>query len=542
MSNIIGIDLGTTTSGTSFQGEMITEMLASVANPDTGEVGNSIKHDHSPAILRNYKTAISSGPEGKASRIASSMVLRELKRLTEEKGYTSSDCVITVPAQFGDDQRAATKAAAEEVGWNVLKIVNEPTAAALAYTQGRPVQIIVFDLGGGTFDVSIVDARFGAYDVLASKGNFKLGGKDFDQAIFRYVYAHAGFIMGQLTMEDVIGLRDACEVAKLTIQQTGEDYVFDLSSLPTTGASTFTLTVDLYLKLMKATFAEAVDLTKILRDRHLIAGDEATLLFVGGSTCDPFLREWVAEELGMEVAPITYNQVSIVAEGASILGEMVSKGEADTLVFDVTKAISVGINDGRCQTLIADQSKLPAMSTHTYVNDCDCDRVQIPIFAGDRGFQCDNEELGKLIYEFGETREAFDATIIVTIRVDLDGLIHVTAAEPGRGERTLTITRDVVESKVPEDARLELPFAYGSGTRVSELSIGEFNKGCLDGSIASDPLTEDEIIEYARQFEVRHSYRDLDGNIIVTTVGQYNHDVSMGRINGDYVSIETLRG
>lgn len=328
MSKIYGIDLGTTNSVLGLGDQLLTGLVPSVVDLRTGNAGNDVLEEMSAA--RSFKCDISLSKEGQLSVSASSRVLRQL---VKESGENVERVVISVPAYFSDNQRQATIKAAQLAGLDVVGLINEPTAAAIYASKSRQALSLVFDLGGGTFDVSVVDSRFGDYDVQATDGCI-LGGDNFDANIRRWVIKEAGIKVHHLNQEDLVRLKWECSKLKIRVQQSRHAEELDLT---TYGAGRILLSPDTYKEIMKLTFAETIIKAKKVLGEAVPVGERFDLVMVGGSTRCPFLREWVAEEMGQDPVPLFYDPDKIVAQGAALYAQMIYDGTAQVRVSDVTQ-------------------------------------------------------------------------------------------------------------------------------------------------------------------------------------------------------------
>lgn len=438
--SIYGMDLGTTNSMIGLGDELISEMVPSIAKIETEEAGEKLRHDFDTS--RSFKVDISLGNEGKESVVASSLVLKEMKRIAEEKGYNVKDVVISVPAYFSDNQRQATRRAAEMAGMNVVSLINEPTAAAMFYSKNMKDLTLVFDLGGGTFDVSVIDSRFGNYDVQSTDG-VKVGGDNLDSAIMKYILKEAKFALHHLTKSELGEIKYLCEQAKIAIQKTRSDYVFDFTKFEDKVKDFYpTLSVSMYKELMKTVFAGTISTTKQVIAQSIQYGDKFQILLVGGSTRCPFLQEWLADEVGVKPAKLTYNPDKIVGQGACLYAKMVETGEAEILVSDVTKALSIGMHDGTVRNIIMKNSKVPITDTLMVTNPVESSGLELKLYQGDSALAVNNEYIGTLRYDFGEVKEVNTANVKITVSVASDGVISFKAKEPLKKEVSVDLRRN----------------------------------------------------------------------------------------------------
>lgn len=432
MSEIYGIDLGTTNSLLGLSGQLLTGLVPSVVDLSTGKAG--VSEYENMSATRSFKIDISLAKQGDISVAASARVLRQL---VQESGHSVRDVVISVPAYFSDDQRQATRKAAEVAGLNVVSLINEPTAAAIYHSRDKKELTVIFDLGGGTFDVSVVDTRCGDYDVQATDGCI-LGGDNFDKAIMKHVIKQAGIKMHHFWPEDMVRLQHICSKAKVKLQESQEAVEIDLTSY---NAGTYVLTVDTYVDIMKHVFAQAISKTRFVITDAIPAGEPYAVVMVGGSTHCPYLQKWVAEELQHEVAPITYDPDRIVALGASVYAQMVADGTAEAYVSDVTKALVLGLHGGMVKELIPRNSKVPIQETTVVINPLETDELTLNLYQGDAPLASQNEHIGQLIYNYGRVVPPGEGEVIVSISVAADGVIKFSCKELLKPPVEITLRR-----------------------------------------------------------------------------------------------------
>lgn len=420
MSKIYGIDLGTTNSLLGCGDELLTGLVPSVVDLQTGMAGKEVLEDMSAS--RSFKCDISLSKEGQLSVSASSRVLRQL---VKESGADVHRVVISVPAYFSDNQRQATIKAAQLAGLEVVGLINEPTAAAIYASRSRKALSLVYDLGGGTFDVSVVDSRFGDYDVQATDGCI-LGGDNFDANIRRWVIKQGAIKVHHLSQEDLTRLKWDCSKLKIRVQQSQKDEELDLSSY---GAGRVCMTTQIYTEIMKLTFSETIIKAKKVLGEAVPVGESYDLVMVGGSTRCPFLREWVAKEMGQKPVDMFYDPDKIVAQGAALYAQMLNDGTAHVQVSDVTKALSIEMADGSARVLIQRNSKIPVQETTVVYNSVASDSLQLNLYQGDSVLASQNELIGQLIYSYGSVIPAWEGEVIVGITVEVDGTIHFSCKE-----------------------------------------------------------------------------------------------------------------
>ena len=480
MSKIIGIDLGTTNScvavmeggepvviansegarttpsvvGFTKTGDRLVGQVAkrqAITNPDN--TVSSIKRQ----MGTDHKVTLN-GKEYTPQQV-SAMILQKLKADAEAYlGETVTEAVITVPAYFNDSQRQATKDAGTIAGLNVRRIINEPTAAALAYGVDKEddQKIMVYDLGGGTFDVSIIEMGDGVTEVLATNGDTHLGGDDFDQRIIDWM-------ADAFQTENGIDLRKD-KMAAQRLKEAAEKAKIELSSAMSSQINLPFITADatgpkhLDMTLTRAKFneltADLVDRTmtpvrKALQDAGLRASDLKKVLMVGGSTRIPAVYDAVKKELNCE--PFKgINPDECVAVGAAIQGGVLNGEKKGPLQLDVTP-LSLGIETlgGVCTKIIDRNTTIPTHKSQVFSTAADNQpSVEVNVLQGEREFARDNKSLGVFHLDGIAPAPRGVPQIEVTFDIDANGIVKVSAKDLGTGkEQNITITASTNMSK-----------------------------------------------------------------------------------------------
>ena len=472
MSKIIGIDLGTTNSCVCVyeggeakvianpEGERTTPSVVAFKN---GEiiVGGAAKRQmitnkdtiYSIKRLMGTNEKVEANGKKYTPQEISAMILGDLKKTAEAYlGEKVTKAVITVPAYFNDAQRQATKDAGKIAGLEVERIINEPTAAALAYgldKQDENQTVLVYDLGGGTFDVSILELGDGVFEVKSTSGNNKLGGDDFDKRIMDY-------LVEQFKKENNIDLSKD-KMAMQRIKDAAEKAKKDLSGVTTTQISLPFLSqgedgpLHLEMSLTRAKFEELCHdlfestlepVRKAMKDAKLSKNDIDKVILVGGSTRIPKVQEIIKNELGKEPSK-GVNPDEVVAMGAAIQGGVLTGDVNDIVLLDVTP-LSLGIETlgGVCTVLIPRNTTIPTSKSQVFSTAADNQpAVDIHILQGERSMASDNKTLGRFQLTGIPAAPRGVPQIEVTFDIDANGIVNVKAKDLGTNkEQAITIT------------------------------------------------------------------------------------------------------
>ncbi len=508
MSKIIGIDLGTTNSCVAVMeggeavvipnaegarttpsvvaftkdGERLVGQIAkrqAVANPDRTVI--SIKREMGTGFKVNVDDKSYTPQE------ISAMILQKLK--SDAEGYLGekvTQAVITVPAYFTDSQRQATKDAGRIAGLEVLRIINEPTAASLAYglDKEQTQKILVYDLGGGTFDVSLLEIGDGVFEVLATNGNTRLGGDDFDERIINW-------IADNFKKENGIDLKQD-RMAYQRLKEAAEKAKIDLSGVMTTNINLPFITSDqngpkhLDMTLTRAKFNELTadlveksiePMTKALKDAGLTAAQIDKVILVGGSTRIPAVQEAVKKVTGKD--PFKgINPDECVAVGAAIQGGVLGGEVSDVLLLDVTP-LSLGLEtEGHIFTRLIDRNtRIPTSKSQVFSTAADGQTtVEIHVLQGERPMAYDNKTLGRFQLTGIPAAPRGVPQIEVTFDIDANGIVNVTAKDKGTGnEQKITITASTNMSEEEINQRVKEAEQYAEQDKKHKEEVETLN-------------------------------------------------------------------
>ena len=524
---IVGIDLGTTNSEVAVardgrveviaisEGVRILPSMVGLADDGGLLVGEAARNQYAlrpDRTVRSIKrrmgeaTQVALGDRNFSPAEISALILRKLKQVAEgHLGQSVNKAVITVPAYFSDAQRQATREAGEIAGLEVVRIINEPTAAALAYESGHQGarKALVYDLGGGTFDVSVVNLEGDVVEVLASHGNNHLGGDDFDQRIVDFALAQIEARNGAEAAQGVRGsatamarLQRAAEVAKIALSDCpyamlAEEYLLQHQGEP------LHLAVELaradYEAMIEPYIAETLDATHIaLAGARLTVSDIDEILLVGGATRTPLVSRRLEEVLGM--APRGELDPDLcVAMGAAIQAGIINGEATSTVLVDVTPytfgTSAISIMDGEeypyCFVpLIRKNTPIPVTRSEVFYTAYDGqERIDVGVYQGEDRDALNNIEIGMFTIEGLRADAPAGSRIVTSFSLDLDGILHVTTREKETGlERSITIANTLARMETDQlaAARERVRALFGEDAEDAEDEAGSGSANNLD--------------------------------------------------------------
>ncbi|HOU12741.1 MAG TPA: Hsp70 family protein [Anaerolineae bacterium] len=566
MSKIVGIDLGTTNSGVAIVrngipvmlpngDERITPSVVGYAPSGQWLVGTPARNQYvfDPdntvrSIKRSMGTAmrVTMGGRMFSPQEVSAFILREMKRIAEQNlGGAVADAVITVPAYFSDAARQATRDAGEIAGFNVRRIINEPTAAALAYglNLGQDQLALVYDLGGGTFDVSLVELMDGIVEVRASHGNTHLGGDDFDERLARLVAAKFEEQHGVNLREDRRAwarLQRAAEMAKITLSDhpfawIREEYIAEKRGIP----------LHLEYEVSRHEFEEAIadllqqtteSIDRVLTDAGVSADELTQVLMVGGSSRVPAVWELVADYLDTEPR-MTLNPEEVVALGAGVQAAIIAGEPIDAILVDVTPySLGIAVAEPRLGHIIPDRYKvlihrnttIPVTKEDVFMTLFpEQDTIEIKVYQGEQPVASQNTLLGNFLVTDLEPEHPGElAQVTVKFDMDVNGILKVTAQDRKTGRQ--------------ENITVE-----ASPTRLSAAQISEAQTNLGDAYQAGSVHTVEPIVPLeADATLMARAHRLLDSGTLApdsrAVLAQMVIDISMAQADRDKKRLDAL--
>ena len=440
-------------------------------------MGRRFDSDQAAEARQRVGYAIEAAPDGTCMVVAagrrltpvevSAMILRTAREMAERAlGESVADAVITVPAYFNHQQRTATLEAAQLAGLRCDRLVNEPTAAALAYGFRKDIDrtLLIYDLGGGTFDVSVLHLAGGVYEILATRGDTFLGGEDFDYRLVDYLADHFQTQTGFDLRGDRMALqriKDAAERAKCELSFTDKTTVLVPRLTPDKNLE-LAITRLTRESLVEDLVERSVEVTrKAVADAGLNLSDLDDIILVGGQTRMPRVREAISGLFGKEPSRGVHPE-EVVAIGAAVHASSImdTEGAPTHVLIDVTPFdLGIDVAGGLFQTVVSRNSHVPSSDTRVFATTRDDqDSVRITVRQGDSRFADENEFLGEFTMEGLTRAPRMETKVEVTFRIDSNGMLHVAAVEPGTGEaRRITVRNyaEVAESKGAVPVQLE---------------------------------------------------------------------------------------
>ncbi|MFA7243654.1 MAG: Hsp70 family protein [Sulfuricellaceae bacterium] len=505
---IVGIDLGTTNSEVAVvrdgrvevipvsDGVRILPSVVGIADDGALLVGEPARNQYvlrPERTVRSIKrrmgeyTRVAMGDKDYSPQEISAMILRRLKKIAEDHlGQPVNKAVITVPAYFSDAQRQATREAGEIAGLEVVRIINEPTAAALAYESGHQGvrTVLVYDLGGGTFDVSVVNLEGDVVEVLASHGDNHLGGDDFDQKIVDFALGYIQQKYGVDAAQSptaMARLQRAAEAAKIALSDRpfatiSEEYLLEHQGVPV--HLSLEISREDYEGMIEPFIAATLDATHVaLSGAHLTVSDIHEILLVGGATRTPMVARRLEEELGLQPRG-ELNPDLCVAMGAAIQAAVIGGAKTSAVLVDVTPytfgTSALGDLDGTYYPycfvpLIRKNTPIPVSKSEVFFTTYDGQtNVDVGVYQGEDPDALNNIEIGKFTIE-GLRDAPSGNPIVTTFSIDVDGILHVTSREKETGlEYSITIDNAMTrfENDKLDEARARVRSLFGEGEEI----------------------------------------------------------------------------
>ena len=520
---IIGIDLGTTNSVVAIVdgdvpkivpnrlGQRLTPSMVAISENNKRLLGHLAKRQaitnpentvygakrligrkwNTPAVAKALETLTYTCKEGPHNDVRillrgkdysvpeiSAMVLQEMRMVAEDYlGHPVEKAVVTVPAYFNDGQRQATKDAGKIAGLDVVRIINEPTAAALAYGYGKEMKkkVAVYDLGGGTFDISVLEINSGVFEVLATSGDTFLGGDDFDHRIIDWlVFAFAKENKVDLRKDKMAlqRLRDAAEKAKMELS-TVQETELNLPFIYTAGKETFhiqkKLTRDKFTELCADLVERTVHITKrTIGEARINVQDLDDVILVGGMTRMPAVQQAVEKFFGKAPSKGVHPD-EVVALGASIQGSLLGQAKSEMLLLDVTPhALGIMVAGGFFKPLIEKNTTVPTSKAEVFTTVRDGQtQVRIMVMQGESQLAEENELLGEFVLEGLREARRGEVKIQVNFEISADGILSVAATnlESGRAQAiTVTATSGLTENELQDMVKDAQQYAVAQRT------------------------------------------------------------------------------